>query len=47
MEERQALVNKLVTLLKSRADLKNALEASLQKAGRPGLATLENFYLYL
>jgi phosphatidylserine decarboxylase len=47
MEERQALVNKLVTLLKSRADLKNALENSLQNAARPGLATLENFYLYL
>jgi phosphatidylserine decarboxylase precursor len=47
MAEQQAVVKKLETLLRSRSDLKDALETSLQNAGRPGLTTLEDFYNYL
>jgi phosphatidylserine decarboxylase precursor len=47
MAEQQSIVKKLIGLLDKRADLKNALEASLQNAGRPGLTSLHNFYDYL
>jgi phosphatidylserine decarboxylase len=47
MAAQQTLVKKLIALVQSRTELKNALEASLQKANRPGLKTLENFYSYL
>ncbi|HJW15504.1 MAG TPA: phosphatidylserine decarboxylase, partial [Flavisolibacter sp.] len=47
MAEQQPLVIKLASLLDNRIDLKNALETSLQKANRPGLTTIQDFYSYL
>lgn len=47
MSLQQPLVNKLITLLQSRPDLKYALEASLENAHLPGLTTLESYFDYL
>jgi phosphatidylserine decarboxylase precursor len=47
MNPQQPVVTKLIDLLQSNTTLKNALEASLTKAARPGLKTLDEFYNYL
>ena len=43
----QAVVQKLLALLDSNEDLKNAVNYSLQQANEPGLNSLEDFYNYL
>ena len=43
----QPIVQELISLLKSRPDLADALKESIRKADRPGIATLSQYYYFL
>ena len=46
-EKHQPIVEQLETLLSARPDLKDALEAAIAKAGRPGILSLDEYYRFL
>jgi len=47
MPARQKSVEKLISLLQSRQDLRSALQTSLEKAALPGMNSMESFYNFL